>query len=108
MTASFSDLITIANDSGFRGRCFYALEVAAINIMSEDSGTASHAQRVAYAITVLNGSASIFQVSVAILTNSAIAGEADVTTLPGCTSVPDGDIQFAVNSLFNALAGVVT
>jgi len=42
-----------------------------------------------------------------VLTNSTIAAESDVTKpTAGAYGIPDSDIQFAVNSLFNALAGV--
>jgi hypothetical protein len=93
---------TVRNDDHFAGRVEYCLYVAAVNIMAEVNTTPSHAARVTYATKVLSGQASIRPVVEAVLTNSTIASAVDAA------SVPDGDIQFAVNSLFNALAGVAT
>lgn len=92
----------VRNDQAFQGRVEYALYVAAVNVMAEVNTTLNHAARVVYAKTVLNGSAPIHPAVVAVLTNSTIAAAAD------STAVVDSDIQFAVNSLFNALSGVAT
>jgi hypothetical protein len=105
--ALFHDFTTISTNAGFQGRCLYALTVAAVNVVAESNATASHQQRVNYAKTVLNGGANIVNVCLAVLTNSTIAGEAVAATTPDY-AIPDSDIQFAVNSLFNALAGVTT
>jgi hypothetical protein len=103
--ASFQDLQTIANDAAFRGRCMYALTVAAVaNINSAGPTT----PLVAYCTQVLQGAVTGYQVALTVLTNVTIAAEATTASLPGCTSVSDSDIQFAVNSLFNALAGIPT
>jgi hypothetical protein len=93
---------TVRNDDHFAGRVEYCLYVAAVNIMAEVNTTPSHAARVTYATKVLSGQASIRSAELAVLTNPTIASAVD------SSSVPDGDIQFAVNSLFNALAGVAT
>lgn len=92
----------IRNDQAFAGRVEYALMVAAVNIMAEVNTTPNHASRVTYAKTVLNGTAPIRSAVISVLTNSTIAAVAD------SSSVVDSDIQFAINSLFNALAGVST
>jgi hypothetical protein len=105
--ASFDSVVIIATNSGFQNRCNYALMVAAINVVAELNTTASHQQRVNYAKIVLAGGANLLQVALAVLTNTTIAAEAVSATTPDF-AIPDGDIQFAVNSLFNALAGVTT
>ena|ERR1700680_2916270 len=105
--ALFHDFTTISTNSGFQGRCLYALMVAAVNVVAEANNTASHQTRVNYARTVLGGGANILQVALAVLTNSTIAAEAVAATTPDY-AIPDSDIQFTVNSLFNALAGVTT
>lgn len=97
---SFQDLNELAQDPIFRGRCLYALQVAAVAVMAESSGTPSHDKRVAFATSVLNGSCISYQIALAVLTNPTIAAEAP--------TIPDSDIQFAVESLFDALAGVST
>jgi hypothetical protein len=105
--ALFHDFTTISTNVGFQGRCQYALTVAAVNVVAEANNTANHQQRVNYAKTVINGTASILPVALAVLTNASIAAEAVASTTPDY-AIPDSDIQFAVNSLFNALAGVTT
>lgn len=105
--ASYKDLITIANDPNFQNRVLYALEVASIAVMSEAGNADGHTRRVCYANAVLNNGVSVVCATRAILTNVAIAGEADISqTTNGGYAIPDGDIQFAANTLFSALSGV--
>ena len=102
--ATFSDIAKIAQNSDFQSRTAYALTVAAIAAYNEAPSTAGHAQRAAFAIRVLQGSFSTLAVATVVLTNPTIAAEADVATVPGF-AIPDADIQFAINSIYNALAG---
>lgn len=105
--ADLQDVGTIANDAAFRDRCLSAMVLAAENVMAEDNQTASHPQRLVYASMVLAGQANTYAIALAVLANPTIAVEATVASLPGATSsIPDSDIQFTCNSLFNALAGV--
>ena len=80
---------------------------AATAVMAEDAQTASHAERVVFAKTVLDGTYSASNYSLACLANSTIqaAGDAGASPLFG---IVDGDLEFTVNSLFNAMAGVST
>jgi hypothetical protein len=104
--ADLQDLNTIANDAAFRGRCREALTLAANNVMAEDINTSGHALRLAYAQIVLAGNQNDYSVALAVLANPTISVEATIQSLPGATSsIPDSDIQFTINSLFNALAG---
>lgn len=104
--ASFSDLgSTIAMDLNFQGRVRYAMTVAAVNVYAEASNTPGHAARQAFALKVFNGAFNIVFACMMVLTNATIAAEANATTTPGF-AIPDGDIQFAVNSLWNDFAGV--
>jgi len=99
--------MNIANDTNFQKRVKYALQSAALGVMAEAGNVTSHAARVIYAKLVLSGSANVFEVSVGVLNNSTIASEAEITVpASGSFSIPDSDIQFAVNSDFNAFAGV--
>jgi hypothetical protein len=102
----FGDVIAVSTSTRFQNRCNYALQVAAVNVMAEVSTTTAHRQRVDFAIKVFNGTGpTLSEVALATLTNATIAGEENSATLPD-QGVPDGDIQFAINALFNALAGV--
>jgi len=103
--ALFRDLDTIASNSGFQGRIGYALQVAAIAALAEDPSTANHGARRAYAVKVLTGQASLFSAALAVLTNATIAAEAVVATTPDY-SIPDTDLQYAINTIFDSLAAV--
>ena len=104
MAATFSDIGNIAADANFQKRVGYALMVAAVNVYSESPGTQAHPARVALAIRVLNGAFGNSTAAIAVMTNATIAAEANFLTVPAF-AVPDADIQFAINSLWNALAG---
>ncbi len=101
------DLIVISKDANFQSRVQYALFSAAIAVMTESGQTQGHAERVKFANVILAGNANYQDVAVGVLTNAAVAQEADITKpLNGGYAIPDGDIQFTVNSLFSAFAGV--
>ena|ERR1700752_4361618 len=103
--ANFDDLNTIASNSGFQGRCMYAIYVSAVNVMAEVSSTTDHNARADYARKVLRGNENAFNIALTVLTNPSIAANADAGATPDY-SIPDGDIQFTANSIFNALAGL--
>ena len=107
--ATFSQLGLVSKEADFQNRVQYALFVAAVNVSSEDPNTLGHSQRITYANRVLNGNVNLPSVCNMVLTNPSIAQEA-VPTASGQAStdnsIPDGDIQFTVNSLWNALSGV--
>jgi pyruvate carboxylase len=102
--AGFSDLETISNNGNFQLRVAYAMQVAAVAIYNEAPTATGHAARAAMATRVLNGEFNVQAAAAAVLTNATIAAEANINTTPGY-GIPDGDIQFAVNSNWNALAG---
>ncbi len=110
MAATFDQLATIQKDAGFQGRCQYATVVAAINVYSEAFGgagqptAAQHAVRATCANRVLSGSFNFTSVYWAVLQNLAIVAEANPSAPPDF-AIPDADIQFQVNSIWNALAG---
>ncbi len=101
--ASYSDLITIAGNNAFQNRIKYSLTQAAVSVYNEASSTTGHTARVAYAVGIIDGNYNLASASLAVLTNSTIAAEATLASAPDF-SIPDSDIQFAVNSLWNALA----
>lgn len=102
--ATFSDIATIAyDDATFRRRVSYALTVAAISAYNEAGTTPGHTLRAAFATKVLASQFDLHGAVLGVLTNSTIAAEANSATVGN--GVPDSDIQFAINSIFNALAG---
>ncbi len=101
--ASYDDLITIAGNNGFQNRIKYALTQAAVSVFNEASSTTGHSARVAYAVGVIDGNYNLAPAALAVLTNSTIAAEATLSSAPDF-GIPDSDMQFAVNSLWDALA----
>lgn len=102
--ATFSQLGQIAPTVNFANRVRIAMQTAAAAVYSEVNTTPGHAARVAYATKVANGTYNLGEACFLVLTNSTIAAEAVVTTTPD-NAIPDADIQFAVNSFWNLLAG---
>lgn len=105
MAATLSDLGTIAKDANFQARVNEAMEVAAVNVYSEVTTTPGHPARVAFAKLVFANNYNPVSICEMVLTNATIAAEAVLATTPGF-AIPDGDIQFAVNSLWNDFSGV--
>jgi hypothetical protein len=104
MAATYAQLGIMANDGIFQGRINYAMMTSAIAIYNESAGTTGHVARVAFAKLVLSGSYNVTAAALAILTNSTIAAEATMSPTPGA-NIPDADIQFSANSVWNAMAG---
>lgn len=95
-----ADAMTVARNGGFQERVKYFLQKAALAVMAEVNTTAAHAARVVYAKVVLTGDASVPEAAVAVVTNATVAAAG--------FNVTDNDLEFTVNSVFNALAGVST
>lgn len=111
MAANFVQLAQIASSQEFQQRVGYAMSVAAATIYAEVGTTANHSARAAYAIKVANGNYSLPAAALTVLANATIAAEAAPSTpqtgvASTLNSIPDSDIQFAVNSFWNMLAGV--
>jgi hypothetical protein len=104
MAATYAQLGIIANDGIFQQRINYAMMTAAIAIYNESPGTTGHSARLAFAKLVIAGSYNMVEAALAILTNATIASEATMVPTPGA-NIPDADIQFSANSVWNALAG---
>ena len=107
MAATTAQAYWIADQTSMLRRVKFLATKAAVAVMAEDAGTANHAERVVYAKTVLDGTYNANTMAIACLTNSTIQAGADVTDAPDY-GISDNDLEFAVNSLFNAMAGVAT
>jgi hypothetical protein len=87
----------LANDSQFLQRVRVAMVTAAVNIQAEVNTTPNHTNRSNYAKLVLNAPDQYLQpFSNAAVSNAAITAAS-----------LDSDIQFQVNAVFSALAGVI-
>lgn len=88
-----------SSDATFDERVTVAVVNAAIAIVSEGTGTANHANRVALAKAALNNPnpyGALFALGV-------VANQ----TLDDLTTITDATIQSTVNALWNGYAGVV-
>ena len=104
--AGYQEMASIAASGQFKSRVEYCLKKAAVAVMAEDAGTASHADRVTYATKVLEGTGSVGEAAKAAVTNATLtaSGDSDAADM----GISDSDLEFTVNSMFNALAGVAT
>ena len=95
---SFRDNNDLAMTPAFVARVQGAMVKSAIAVSSEDPATAGHATRVQWATQVLRDPAHYAARMVfGVAANPAITVESD-----------DGAIEFTINSIWNAYAGVVT
>ena len=97
------DLIATASDETFAGRVMMLMFKTAQNVASEDAGTPSHTERMAYAGLVIRGEEKPQLVSAHVISSNATisaAIEQDPAALG--SNVPDGDIEFALASIWTA------
>lgn len=73
---------------------------AAIAVMNESSATPNHLERVAFARTILTGGLYSEMAVFAVLSNPVIQQK-----LEDGISI-DGDLEFVINSIYNAMAGI--
>jgi len=89
----------IRTDADFAKRCRYFFNKAAISVMSEDATTELHASRQKLAAKVLRGQLSMDAMATGVVTNSTIG-----TNIDALRAITDNDIEFVVNSIYNAYA----
>jgi hypothetical protein len=94
---TFEEQYALANDPVFQQRVTIALVKSAVAVMAEPPATEAHADRAAYAGKVL-GTPEIegMNMALGVVTNPAITVDS-----------PDDAIEFTVNSMWNAYAGVI-
>lgn len=102
--ATSLDAVQIAGN--LNPRVSFFVIKAAIAIMAEDNLTANHSDRVDFANKVFVGDYDLNSYTFGVLTNSTILSNLD-TGEPDL-GITDGDLEFTVNSLYNAFAGVAT
>ena len=95
-------IIAAASDPTFYTRVsFIALKVAQ-NVASEDPATANHENRVNYAARVLRGADNALLLAMHLAaSNATIAATLETD---GGSAVPDGDIEFALATIWDARA----
>lgn len=97
---SSTQIVTAASDPIFYTRVsFLALKVAQ-NVASEDPAYANHANRVAYSDRVFRGDDNAILLAQHVAASNATISAA----LEAGTDVPDGDIEFALATIWDARA----
>ena len=95
---SFAEQINLAITPAFVARVQAAMVKAAIAVSSEDPSTEAHSTRVQWATQVLRDPAHYAaRMAFGVAANPIITAESS-----------DSDIEFTVNSVWNAYAGVIT
>lgn len=92
----FSEQAELASQYVFTRRVRQAMIKSAVAVMAEDAETANHTARATFAQTALHEperTAAIM--ALGVVTNAVITSEST-----------DSDIEFTVNSMWNAYAGV--
>ena len=86
-------------DTGFKEKVHYYMVKAAVAVMAEEATTDHHVKRVDLANIILRGSYSVESYALGVMTNTTVKAHIDAGTSY------DSDLEFVVNSLFNAYAG---
>lgn len=104
--APYADLMVFAHNPVFLDRIKYAMQQSALKVMAEQPDVVNHPGRLAYAIQILQGRASIDQMAVGVLIDPTIFQEANSKIGDFNSTIPDQDIQKAVDAEFDAFAGI--
>lgn len=97
------DLIRTASDATFAGRVQMIMFKVAQNVASEDPATPHHGERIEYASFVIMGEEKPQLVAAHVISSNptiAAAIESDPDALG--SNVPDGDIEFALASIWDS------
>lgn len=100
------DAVRVAQMSRFQERVNFFVVNAATDIMAELAATPAHSDRVTFANLVLLSNYSLTQYVAAVLNNETIL--AAINTVDDDNGVDDSDLEFTVNSFYNAFSGVAT
>jgi hypothetical protein len=99
------DQIAAASNDTFAGRVMMIMFKVAQNVASEDPTTPDHAERIAYAALVIRGDEKPKLVAAhCISSNPTIGAAIDGDPAALGSNVPDGDIEFALASIWTARA----
>jgi hypothetical protein len=97
------DWIATARNDEFAARVLFIATKVAQNVASEDPGTANHANRVDYAARVIRGTDNAKMIATHVISSNPSI-QATITSAPELygANVPDGDIEFALASIWDA------
>jgi hypothetical protein len=102
--AAINYIATARNDE-FAARVMMLSYKVAQNVASEDPATADHGLRINYAGRVIRGSDNPKNIAAHVISsNPTIEATIDSDPLKYGSNVPDGDIEFALASIWTARA----
>lgn len=104
--ATSVEAVGVADMQRFKDRVNFYVIKAAVAVMAEDNLTANHSERVVFANKVFTSDYDLEQYVAAVLTNATVLSNLDV--IADNNGITDGDLEFTVNSMYNAFAGVDT
>lgn len=110
MAVDYTKAKELAQNRSLLSRVQACMVETALEVLAEDPATANHAERAVYAKAILNGEAEVSaQVMLSVTTNATLlAGVTHESPSSDAASaeVSDGDIEFQIAAVWNALAGV--
>jgi hypothetical protein len=99
------DLIATARNDEFAARVMMISYKVAQNVASEDPAAADHAVRVDYAGRIIRGADNPKNMAAHIISsNATISATISANPANFGSDVPDGDIEFALSSIWTARA----
>ena len=96
------EIIAEASRPVFYTRVAFLALKAAQNVATESESTPNHANRLAYAGRVMSGEDKAILLALHVAAANPVIASALETT--GAESVPDGDIEFVMGTIWNARA----
>jgi|SRR5215469_1530297 len=105
MSLSYLQLTQLAQQQVFQARVNFSMNQAAEQIYNESPTAPNHGVRAAYAIKVAAGNFNLAANSLAVMTNPTIVSKA-LNDGSSTNGILDTDIDTAVASIWNMLAGV--
>ena len=100
-----TDLIATSRNAEFSGRVLMIAFKVAQAVATEDPGTADHAERADYAGRVIRGDEHQQMMAAHVISsNPTIAAAIASEPQSFGSNVPDGDIEFALSSVWTARA----
>lgn len=99
------DLITAARDDEFSARVLFLSMRVAQQVESEDPATVDHVIRINYADKVIRGDDNPKMIATHVISsNPTIAANIEANPELKGSNVPDGDIEFALATIWTARA----
>lgn len=105
MAANSAEYAQIAEANGFQDRVRLFVHKAAHAVYSEGGAVANHALRIALADKILIGDVNIRLWAYSCMTNATLQTNGQVEDANNVNGISDSDLEFVVNSIYNAYAG---